>query len=59
MWTSDVVHYKYRNRYWLLFHPVWRTQEIYGNFKKRVRLSEEGIAHSIDVTNLQISISNV
>ena len=43
MWATDTIHYKYRNRRWLLFQPIWRTQELYGNFKKRVRLAQEGI----------------
>ena len=43
MWTSDKTNYRYRHRHWLLFQPVWRGQEIYGNYKKRITIAQEGI----------------
>ena len=43
MWSTESINYKYRSRYWLLFSPIWRTQEILGNYKKRVALTQQGI----------------
>lgn len=53
MWATETIHYKYRNRRWLLFQPIWRTQELYGNYKKRVALAQDGIDSNIFVIDIE------
>jgi len=50
MWSTEAISYRYRSRYWLLFQPLWRTQELLGNYKKRVAVAQQGIENDAFVS---------